>query len=231
MLGLSPQQLTSVKEGVSDLLEGAVRFHHVTYEYDVSGVIGMMDRAATKPRYDTVPDGLIEVMRVSTLNRSWSAVYRALREGKLDVAGVLSAKIGLPALLVVAQDVVAAFPINKPEWAEPTLSLAEARKQTGFRMATMTALRKAGRLTYAKRRANDWRTVVGPTIASIQACQRDLITAGELQRLSGQTFYHVMSVLQIAGISWVVEGMRSAQFVFPRAPAMRALALQSDEAA
>ena len=192
----------------------------MTYRYDLSSVIEMMDRAASRPRYDAVPDGLIEVMKVATLNRSWSAVYRALRERRLDVAGILSAKIGLPALLVVAREVVEEFPRDRAEWSEPTLSMAEARKLTGFRIATMTALRRAGALTYAKHRARDWRTVMGPTIDSIQAYQRNFVTAGELQRLSGRTFYYVVS-----------SSVRSAQFVFPRAQAMHALSLPSAEAA
>lgn len=229
VLGLSVGQIINARARIDQPMAGAVRRRSSTYHYDVAGVINLLERAAECPRYDKVPAGKVAVMDVHYINRTWrwGAVYSALRARTINVVGILRGKTGLPALLVDLSDVIAAFPLAKEEGSVPTLSAPEAQKFTGYWPETLRALRVRRLLVYAKRPGADWRTVWGPTVQSIRACEREFVMLKELQQVSGQNRCQVLAALKTKSVASILGSRKRVQRLFPRAEALIALGLSA----
>lgn len=223
VLALSSSHLHRAKVCATDLLDGAVKRRASTYRYDVPGAVRLMVDASKRPRFDEVPNGLIELMKVARLRRSSGQVYYALRHGRLQIAGILPHRTGLGSILVQIASVVATCPVASLAGAKPTIPVADACRRLRIRRATMTALRALGIIEYDRRMAGDYGMCLAPTLETVCAFEREMVTAGELRRRFGGGFFGVVVTLRQAGLEWVLEGRGSRQYVFRREEAERVM--------
>jgi hypothetical protein len=223
VLGITRGQIDSMmfKDPV-DRLEGAVRHRHNTYRYDTAGALAFLEAAATAPVFAEIPTLLVPLLEVRRLRRSWVAVYRALREGRMSVAGLREGQSGLAAILVSRDDVRAACPVERPGWEESSLSNPEARKRLGVTSGTLQALRRRGFVRYVRRRSADDKSSNAPSLESVAAFERDYVTLKGLGCEFGASDLELVQSLEDAGIRTVLDD-GDQDLIFLRAEAMAAL--------
>lgn len=224
VLGLTRGQLQSMmhKDPV-DRLDGAVRNRHNTYRYDTVGALGFMDLAASAPVFVDVPETFVPLLEVRRLRRTWVAVYRALREKRMSVAGLRDGQSGLAAILVHRDEVRAACPVERPGWDESSLSNPEARKRLGVTSGTLQALRRRGIVRYVRRRSADDKSSNAPSLESVEAFERDYVTLRGLGCEFGAPSLELAQSLEDAGIRTILED-GNQDLIFLRGEAMTALA-------
>lgn len=225
LLGLSRNQFRAVMErgGNPDRLPGSERFSPQTHFYDLEGVVGLFEGALRAPVFDVVPPHLIRVVDARKLFRRWVAVYRALREGRLPIAGTLSGGFGFTALLVEREALLTEVPTGRMADPEPSISPADAAVRTGLTKVTLSKLRAAGHLQFVRRAVRNGQIAYGPALASLADLERDFISLGALERATGTARSMLSSALADAGVHSVVSGSKNAQPVFRRVEVMVAL--------
>lgn len=225
ILGLSHNQFRGVMErgGNPDLLPGARAWTPKTHFYDLDGVIGLFERALSAPVFEVVPPHLIRVVDANKLFRRWVAVYRALREGGLQVAGTLSGGSGLSSLLVERKEVLASVAPGRAADDEPSVTPAEAADMTGLNTVTLSKLRAAGHLRFARRAARNGQIAHGPALASLADLERNFISIGALERATGMARDVLLSALADAGVRSVVSGSKDVRPMFQRPEALAVL--------
>lgn len=209
--------------GNPDLLPGARPSTPKTHFYDLAGVISLFERALSAPVFEVVPPHLIRVVDANKLFRRWVTVYSALREGRLQVAGTLSGGSGLSALLVERNEVLASVPPGRAADDEPSIALAEAADMTGLNTVTLSKLRAAGHLRFARRAARNGQIAHGPALASLADLERNFISIGALERATGVARNILLSALADAGVRSVVSGSKDVRPMFQRPEALAAL--------
>lgn len=225
ILGLSRNQFRGVMErgGNPDLLPGARPRTPKTHFYDLDGVISLFERALSAPVFEVVPPHLIRVVEANKLFRRWVAVYCALREGRLQVAGTLSGGSGLSALLVERNEVLACVPPGRAADDEPSVAPAEAADMTGLNTVTLSKLRAAGHLRFARRVARNGQVAHGPALASLADLERNFVSIGTLERSTGIARNILLSALADAGVRSVVSGSKNVRPMFRRPEALAVL--------
>jgi hypothetical protein len=219
-MGVQVTQIHRTPDGsAGEILPGAVRGDWATYRYDVGGVIDLIRSAADKPLFAVVPPNMVEVMRARGIRLRWADVYRALREGRLRVAGRLQGRKGVPSLLVSKEEARSACAFDDSD-AKATLSHLEGCSRLQIATKTMTALKKAEALSFALRRSPSGKRVLGPTVESLERFERELITAVEIHRLTGISTVRVNAELMLAGIASIVERRPNVQACYVRKEAL-----------
>lgn len=223
VLGITRGQVDNMmfKDPV-DRLEGAVRNRHNTYRYDIVGVLKFLEAAATAPVFKDVPLTLVPLLEVRRLRRSWVAVYRALREGRLSVAGLREGQSGLAAILVRRSDARAACPVERPGWEESSIPNPEARRRLGLTSGTLKELRRRGIVRFVRRRSADDKSSNAPSLESVEAFEREYVTSVGLGREFGVPSSGLVKALEGAGIRTILENGHQ-DLVFLRGEAIAVL--------
>jgi len=188
--------------------------------FDIVSARSFLDTAGQAPCWSSPPEHLVPLMAVGRIKRRWPDVVKAVRDGRVGVAGVLTDRTGLQALLVDPDEVRASLPMPAP--SVPTLSFYEAVNRLDLSAATVTALRRATILIYAPRHGFD-RQTKGPTVASVEQFERDFVSARSLARELGRGVRWLSDTLACVGVLPVVSGGKDVQAVFRRAAADDAL--------
>ncbi len=233
-MGIRVPQIHSTPDGsAGERLPGAVRGAWMTYRYDVGGVTALLRDATRTPVFDVVRPDMVEVMQATLIKRRWADVYRALREGRLRVAGRLRGKAGVPSLLVFRQEAREACAFEDPAGWEATISRAQGCSRLGITRKTMAALKKAKVLRFALRRTPRGGAVWQPCVESIEAFEREMITAVEIHRLTGTSIKKVINKLRSSGIISILERRAHVQACYKRGEALDVFELiaHRDEAA
>lgn len=173
------------------------------------------------PVWRLPPSDMVELMKVNSLNRSWPETYRALRDGRLEITGRLIGREGLTSLLVRISDVRNA--VFHDGGDAPTLSYLQTAARLRISGPTVTALRRATLLVYARRLTGDHVTQ-GPTLESVKSFESLYVSARELAGRCGRSVRMVMATLEEQRVARVVTGGKDVQAVYPRVAADAVLA-------
>lgn len=190
--------------------------------FDVEGLESFLREVEEgKPHFDSAPKEMVQVMGMNFYARKWPEVVREVRRGNVPLSGILSNQKGLYRWLVDPTHVRDRLP--KQSKGAGVITCKEASSRLGVPFQTLSALRNAGLLQYDKVMGPADRLTEGPTLASLEAFERDYVTARECARKCGRHVIPINQILSDGDVECVIPSNRDVVAVYDRASAERAL--------
>lgn len=174
-----------------------------------------------KPRFNSTPRGLVQVMQARSNGRKWPQVVREIRSGRLPLSGTLHNQRGLYRWLVDPELLRGCLPRRSDN--QNALTCADGIRRLGVPQQTLAALRRAGLLRYGSVVSRSDRLTVGPTLTSIEAFERDFVTSRQCATMYGRRVMLINTVLRDEGVVSVIPAHRDVIAVYHRADAEEAL--------